>query len=124
MEGEKPGAEVSVEAVSAEVVAETEGAEVGAGVEGEKPGVEVSVEAVSAEAVSEGGDIKTMARVLYRLGLEAGLGRDEAALQASETKFPAFIGEEDYRKFKEELFDAYREAFENHLQDLRRQMDI
>ncbi len=32
--------------------------------------------------------------------------------------------EEDYRKFKEGLLDASREAFESHLQNLSRQMGI
>jgi len=101
-----------------EVVAETpeEAAEVSVTAE-EKEGVETS-------AIAGKVNLKTLASGLYQMGLDLGLAPDEAALLTSETKLPAFIGEEGVEEFKQGLVEAYQEMLDERLHSLKQKLGV
>ncbi|MCK4449321.1 MAG: hypothetical protein KAX26_01890, partial [Anaerolineae bacterium] len=110
-----------VASAGTEVVAEApvEAAEVGVVAEDAEMGVK---KARKAKKVN----LKTLARDLYQMGLDLGLGLtpDEAALLTSETKLPPFINEEGNKEFREGLVEAYQEMLDERLQDLKQKLGV
>jgi hypothetical protein len=97
--------------------------DVGEGEPEDALGVE-SIQAATGSTPSEAGpwNLRTMATSLFQMGLHCGLSPDEAALQVSETRLPAFVTDEDQEEFKECLVDAYRESLTERVKELRRAM--
>lgn len=69
-------------------------------------------------------NLKTLASGLYQMGLDLGLAPDEAALLTSETKLPAFIGEEGVEEFKQGLVESYQEMLDERLHSLKQKLGV
>jgi len=118
------------EAASAgtEVVAEAleKATKVDTAAEEETPGAEAGTTAEGKEMDVKKVNLKTLARDLYQMGLDLGLGLtpDEAALLTSETKLPPFISEEGEKEFREGLVEAYQEMLDERLQGLKQKLGV
>ncbi|TKJ28270.1 MAG: hypothetical protein CEE40_11895 [Chloroflexi bacterium B3_Chlor] len=66
--------------------------------------------------------LQALVRALFRMGVDSGLAPQQAALQASAVRLPAFVTGKDRKEFEKLLVEAYQQSVDERLKRLRHKM--